>query len=136
MTAGLLHDVGKLVLALSPSLGYMELVQNAQETPLWQREQEAYGASHAEVGAYLLGLWGLPDPIVETVAFHHRPGELPSAGFTSVAAVHAANAIEHAHSRANESDSQPDLDYLESCQLTERFGAWQEACRKAVAQDE
>ena len=39
-------------------------------------EREIFGVTHAEVGAYLLGLWGIPFPIVEAVAFHHRPNEV------------------------------------------------------------
>ena len=57
------------------------------------RHLHANGTTHAEVGAYLLGLWGLPDPIVEAVAWHHNPGGCPGKAFTPLTAVHAADAI-------------------------------------------
>jgi len=73
--AGLLHDLGQLVLAgrapkrLEQSLAAVQ----SSGTPLPRVEQQLYGVGHAEVGAYLLGLWGLPYPIMEAVAYHHRP---------------------------------------------------------------
>jgi hypothetical protein len=47
----------------------------ADKRSLVEAEREALGCTHAEVGAYLLGLWGLPDPIRLAVAFHHRPSD-------------------------------------------------------------
>jgi HD-like signal output (HDOD) protein len=61
--------------------------------PAGQAEREAFGFTHAEVGAYLLGLWGLPATIVEAVAFHHRPSALTLAGFELVVAVHIASVL-------------------------------------------
>jgi hypothetical protein len=46
---------------------------NGSARPLYQLEFEMLGVTHAQAGAYLLGLWGLPYPIVEAVAFHHSP---------------------------------------------------------------
>jgi HD-like signal output (HDOD) protein len=56
-------------------------------------EREIFGVTHAEVGAYLLGLWGIPFPIVEAVAFHHRPNEVPPESRPLVAAVHIASGL-------------------------------------------
>jgi HD-like signal output (HDOD) protein len=53
------------------------------------------GTTHAEVGAYLLGLWGLPDAIVEALAFHHCPSACPDQRFSPLTAVHIANALVH-----------------------------------------
>ena len=47
-----------------------------------------------EVGAYLLGLWGLPSPVVEAVAWHHRPRDCPQQTFSALTAVHAANILD------------------------------------------
>ena len=56
-------------------------------------EREIFGVTHAEVGAYLLGLWGIPFPIVEAVAFHHRPNEVAPESRPLVAAIHIASGL-------------------------------------------
>jgi len=73
--AGLLHDVGKLVLASNYPEQYVEIGRNAQAKRVeWLvEERESFGFDHADVGGYLLGLWGLPPAVVEAVAFHHFP---------------------------------------------------------------
>ncbi len=74
-TAGLFHDIGKLVLATNlaePYSGALALA-NKRKIPLWEVEAEVFGATHAETGAYLLGLWGLPVSVLEASALHHCP---------------------------------------------------------------
>ncbi len=73
--AGLLCDVGQLVLEVSaPERLYVTQAEAAQRgTPQHVVELQTWGATHAEIGAYLLGLWGLPFQIVEAVANHHAP---------------------------------------------------------------
>ena len=73
--AAMLHDVGKLVLATQMTEEFRAAVAKARQdrVPLHEVEPGVYGVSHAEVGGYLLGLWGLPYPIVEAVARHHAP---------------------------------------------------------------
>jgi hypothetical protein len=51
------------------------------------------GASHAEIGAYLLGIWGFPAPVVEAVAHHHAPSRVPPHGFDTLSAVCIAHAF-------------------------------------------
>lgn len=98
--AGLLHDVGQLILAAGMPDQYARVIENARSNSqsLFEAEAQEFGATHAEVGAYLLGLWGLPNQVVEAVAFHHRPGAAISRGFSAVAAVHVANAFAHEQS--------------------------------------
>ena len=74
-TAGLLHNIGSLVLATRLPAQYDTLVAAAQETstPIWQAEQDKLGTNHAEIGAYLLSLWGLPTALAEAVLLHHAP---------------------------------------------------------------
>ncbi len=74
--AGLVHDIGYLVLAerVPDLLQKAATAAKSAGVPLWQREHEVVGAGHAEVGAYLLGIWGLPDSVVEATALHHAEG--------------------------------------------------------------
>ena len=51
--------------------------------------------THGEIGAYLMGLWGLPDGVIEAIAFHHSPDRCPMHEMTPLVAVHAANALCH-----------------------------------------
>lgn len=73
--AGLLCDVGQLVLIHSaPERVYLSQSEAAQRgLPAHQAELTTWGVTHAEIGAYLLGLWGLPFQVVEAVAHHHAP---------------------------------------------------------------
>ena len=129
-TAGLLHDVGKLILAENRSIKYLELMARAREQgrQLVEAEEETLRATHAEVGAYLLDLWGLPAPLVEAVALHHQPGQSAENGFTSLTAVHVANVLEQEtaqelpHGALNHLDSA----YLERLGLQDRVNLWRE----------
>lgn len=98
-TSGLLHDTGRLLLATFLPEQYAVVMSGVKkkQDELWKMELEILGASHAEVGAYLMGIWGLPQDIVEATAFHHYPSmSLPSArGFPPTAAVHVAEVLLH-----------------------------------------
>lgn len=92
--AGMLHDIGELVLAANHPqvMRKILLAASGHSPPLWQLEQDALGSTHMEVGAYLLGLWGLHDAVVETAAFHHVPSQICEASRADVlTAVHIAN---------------------------------------------
>jgi putative nucleotidyltransferase with HDIG domain len=100
LLAGLLHDVGKLALATSHEIPYdtVLLLAHEKQRTLWEAEREILGVSHCEVGGYLLGLWGLPQSIVEAVALHHEPSTSGSTRFSALTAVHLANGIVHERS--------------------------------------
>jgi len=138
LMAGLLHDVGKLVLAARLPEQFRQTVTLARDQGATEREaeREVFGTTHAEVGAYLLGLWGLPNPIVEALAFHHRPNECMETVFAPLTAVHAANALEHKVCTAAEdrNGSLLDADYLARIGVVERLPAWRER-HEAVLQE-
>jgi putative nucleotidyltransferase with HDIG domain len=75
-TAALIHDIGKLILLNVKPEEYSSILRDAREDrnlALWELERTQFGATHADLGAYLLASWGLPDPIVEAVTFHAEP---------------------------------------------------------------
>jgi HD-like signal output (HDOD) protein len=91
-----LHDVGELLLAAQRPAWLAEAaaLANVRHIPLDDAETELFGVSHAEIGAYLVGLWGLPFRIVEAVAQHHAPTRGGCPGSVNVvAAVHIADAL-------------------------------------------
>jgi HD-like signal output (HDOD) protein len=129
--AGLLHDVGRLVMAAGLSEQYAGVVARASESkrPLWQVEREEFGATHAEVGAYLLGLWGLPNPVVEAVALHHRPCDSAVRGFSAVIAVHVADALAHQNAGSDPGIAgQIDGECMTTLGLGERLETWKDRC--------
>jgi len=94
-TAALLHDIGNLVLAVCIPEKFKKafLASQTSGRPAHEVEAELLGVTHAEVGAYLLGLWGLPYPIVEAVAYHHNPAAALERTFDIPTAVSVANAL-------------------------------------------
>jgi HD-like signal output (HDOD) protein len=131
-TGGVLHDIGKLVLADNLPVQYFSALGTSarKEVELFETEKDIFGATHAQVGAYLLGLWGLPQPIVEAVAFHHTPIDYPESIFNPVTAVHAANYIEHQRHPAHwtRKTSLIQASYIEQMGLTNRINVWVNAC--------
>jgi len=124
-TAGLLHDIGKVVLLAELPRDYLEVCSKAGEKA--DAERELLGCTHAEVGAYLISIWGLPFPLVHAVAYHHHPGETAETKFSSLTAVHVADAI------ASETDESPlnhdgaiDHDYLNRLGLGDKEGSWRD----------
>jgi len=126
--AGMLHDVGKLVLAAGMPQQYARAVHTARKlkVTLLEAEHAEYGATHAEVGGYLLGLWGLLGPVVEAVALHHRPKDALSRGFSPVIAVHVADIFANglAVSRKEWPGNEIDNTCLAKLNLTERLAIW------------
>lgn len=97
VVAALLHDVGKLVMAERAPEHFARAVAGAREErrPLFSIEEELIGFSHAEVGAYLLSLWGLPYPVVEAVAHHHHPQRVPQHKVDMITVVYLSNLLAH-----------------------------------------
>ena len=93
--AGLLHDIGYWILIQEcpKELGLAIELARAEGLPLVECERRITGASHAEIGAYLLGLWGLPYSIIEAVALHHTPGSVAPHGYDLVGALAVSHAL-------------------------------------------
>ncbi|MFH1410384.1 MAG: response regulator [Patescibacteria group bacterium] len=131
--AGLLHDIGKLVMATYLTDEYTRVTKHVQDEklPFYKAEQKVFDTTHAEVGAYLLGLWGLSNSIVEAVGFHHLPLNFPQKTFSPLTAVHFANVFEHERHLSlptNLSGAKTSDPYLEQLSLGERLPVWREIC--------
>jgi putative nucleotidyltransferase with HDIG domain len=130
-TAGVLHDTGKLVLASALPELYRQALQLANDEliPQWQAEANVFGVSHAEVGAYLLGLWGLPPAIVEAVAWHHQPHRREPPAMGALTAVHIADYLQSRHLPASRRPLVVQMDeaYIQSLHLIDRIGDWEDA---------
>jgi len=87
--AGLLHDIGKLVLDIHYGDTYREVVNASREREcsLRDAEQEMLGFDHAVVGARVAAHWKLPDTIVQAIEFHHNPKGSPEPGLAAVVCV-------------------------------------------------
>jgi HD-like signal output (HDOD) protein len=126
--AGLLHDVGKLLLASNLPGEYQKALRIMAErkAPLAVAEREVFGADHADIGGYLLGLWGLPVPVVEAIALHHRPDTTLLRSFSPLTALHVGNALVSAQhpSAVGAPASKPNLNYLSSLSLKGNVAMW------------
>jgi putative nucleotidyltransferase with HDIG domain len=122
--AGVLHDVGKIVFAT-------RTIQSPDIAASVDEEESLMQVHHAEVGAYLLGLWGFPNPIVEAVAYHHVPSLVANERLSLAGLVHIANYLVNRGS-LTPSAIEPTLEagFLESRGLVEHLAGWQSALDK------
>lgn len=131
-TAGLLHDIGKVILLaeLPQEYGTILAENRGEITPY---ELEKLGCTHAQVGAYLMSIWGLPFPLVRAVAFHHSPADAGEIGFTSLTAVHAADALTSSLDPLPlNHDGELDGKYLDSLGLTQRVEVWRDLPKESA----
>ncbi len=135
LMAGMLQDVGQLIFAArAPQLFSIALSTSSRsKRPLYEAELELFGSTHAEVGGYLLGLWGLPPKIVETVAHHLEP--VPGARtFDTTAALYLANLLS-VDADVPALDEPPkgavaiDLGYLRALGVAHRLEDWRKIAR-------
>jgi putative nucleotidyltransferase with HDIG domain len=122
--AGLLHDVGKLILLdrFPEKCRETSATASSSGCQLWEAERKVLGTTHAQIGAYLMGIWGLSESLVEAIAFHHCPSTCSNSSIGTLTVVHLANSIEHCECGKKSSNSL-DLHYLEKLGIAERLGA-------------
>lgn len=139
MCAGVLAHVGVLVLVANFPLRFRRAVNQVENgvQPIFVAEREMFGASHTELSAYLLGLWGFVDTVVEAVAHHHEPSRYKG-NSRLVGIVHCAQALAKtcgeamARGETDELDdialrSGLDMDYLMASDLIDRLPDWRKA---------
>ncbi|MCG7961372.1 MAG: HDOD domain-containing protein, partial [Candidatus Thiodiazotropha taylori] len=126
LLAGMLHDIGKLILALNIPDRYSELdtaLADKQQSRS-SMEQEIFGTTHGAVGAYLLGLWGLPESVVEAVAMHNQPELQAETVFSPLSVVHVANGLVHDQTGDVSTTPLLDNDYLQTIGISDRLETW------------
>ncbi len=130
-TAGVLHDMGKLMLAHALPSQYLPLLRQALAEPrrLSELEQASLGTTHPEAGACLLQLWGLPSSLTEAVLWHEQPQEAPADGLGPTLAVTVANVLAYeSTASANNSSNIMSSGYLQKLGLTSRLELWRQHC--------
>jgi HD-like signal output (HDOD) protein len=137
LMAGMFHDLGKLILVTNFQAPYQKLLTEARQTGqnLWDLENDLFGTSHAEIGAYLMGLWGLEYPVIEAIAYHHCPGKSLSNSTGLLTAVHFGDAFDRLRNDGNDQDSgngwrQLDRGYLDNLGVADRINNWQSVCNE------
>lgn len=135
-TAGDLHDIGKLVLALRMPVKFTQVIQRIAETGEDHQsvEREILGVGHADVGGYLMMAWGIPTSLIESVAFHHRPGAVSSGNRKVLAAVDAADAL-YGFVSCGEPETRLDLGFLESVGLSGKWRAGAPSSRRKMQRE-
>lgn len=135
---GLMHDIGKIVLALDNPTGYASVVEDGKGHcgEGMAREERIFKGNHAEVGAYLMGLWGFSEPIVEAIYLHHAPKNNGLDEFGPLAAVHCANAL-ICMRESSETSFFPyaDESYLKSLGLLEHIPLWIHVAEQTIEKE-
>lgn len=140
--AAMLHDIGKLVLAALRPEYFAACCVEADERalPLHVVELERSRFSHAEIGAYMLGLWGFPFSIVEAVAYHHRPDRSPEGAPDTgpdevLVALHTADALAHELAEPEQRRETTHLDqaFVSRVAATHLVPAWRDMAAAHIA---
>lgn len=134
--SGVLHDIGRLVLAMGLPREYAEVgvYQQQQGVRRIEAERAVIGTTHPEAGAYLLGLWGFPNSVLEAVLFHETPGEAPTESLSLLTAVHVAHAFASHPDCHDPADPALALDlaYLGKACVMDRWRPWRDECLKVL----
>ncbi|MGA3194025.1 MAG: response regulator [Terriglobales bacterium] len=137
--AALLHDIGRLIFASKLPDQFCAITALVKERgcQVFEAEEELFGISHAEVGAFLLGLWGIPYLAVEAIAHHHHPTRTPHSSFDVPTALYIADVLA-GESTTDDSTStelrESDRDCLEKLGVLDRLPEFRELAGPSVDQ--
>ncbi len=90
---GLMHDIGKAILASNFTREFNRAVENAQdlEQYIHETERDIFGFSHAEAGAWLAKYWKFPKQLIMPIQFHHSVTQMPAEFSVEICIAHSAN---------------------------------------------
>lgn len=136
--AGVLHDSGMLVLKTSFREKYQKVdaLSLEESIPLWDAEKRIFNCTHMDISAYLLGLWGLPQQIIDAVAHHHQPSHSKTTTFGPLAAVHIADSMISEARGASDLESRLDLEFISTLGLSGKIPLWHELLTTPESNDE
>ncbi|MEJ5170033.1 MAG: HDOD domain-containing protein, partial [Fimbriimonadales bacterium] len=135
LLAGMLHDIGRVLMACVLPERYRQCVQAARNQGgfPWEAEYSVLGVSHAELGAYLLGLWAFPQDTVEAVAYHHRPENGAENASPLVPIVHFSDCLERAVALGIDlGQAGFASEHMERIGLANKIGRWTEIGNKVL----
>ncbi len=130
-TIAMLHRIGRLIMAQYMPDKFQQLLEAlpSAEVSLGELEKQYIGVTHGQLGAYLLGLWGIPMPCVQAVAYHKAPWDMPHEQAELVDVLYiACNLVEYNDLLVQEKVEYKDifdLDYLEKLDLADKLTQWQ-----------
>ncbi|MCK5124612.1 MAG: HDOD domain-containing protein [candidate division Zixibacteria bacterium] len=139
LTAGLLHDVGKLVLLAGFADEFKAACNHSEKDniPLHIAEEKVLGANDAAIGGFLLSSWGLSISVIQAVDLHYEPSKGKAPELDTTAAVHLAYASEHnqKHSRTDVTHTAFDTTYTDALGITDQLAQFEDLTAEAVTQD-
>lgn len=116
-TGALLHNIGKLVIwQIKDYFDKVGRIMKEQNITDYEAEYKLFKASHTEIGAYLLGIWGLPTSLIEIACCHHKPSKSSNKKISPLTIVHVAN-----HMLLGD---ELDAEYLEQLLITGQIEEW------------
>lgn len=137
--AGMLHDVGKLVLSINMRAEFDEVLAQvrSENCPMYVAERAVFGTSHAEVGAYLMGLWGFNSMQLAAVCWHHASENMCCEEFSPQLAVHIANSLDHELVKIHEGYAERplDLQQVKWDELKGRLQGWRGVCQHLLEKE-
>lgn len=137
LMAGMMHDIGKLILTTAYPEQSAKIYQNEASPAEWQSETNIFGISHAQIGAYLLGVWNLPNPVVEAVAYHHMPEKAIDHPFSPLSATHIANLLVNEHrDKLQGTENNMDVDYISRFADENKLNQWRVLASKILEEAE
>lgn len=139
--AGLVHNIGLLVLVCECPQSVRDVADLviAERLSLTESELQIHGVTHAQIGAYLLDMWGLPYPVIEAVAHQHAPWRVEQREFDLLAAVYVADTLA-AQARPLAVRGVPltppelDLSWVERLGVADKVSAWKRLAAARVKQ--
>lgn len=137
ISGAMFSDLGSLVMIdYSPDrFEKAHEISMLEGSSLIDAERKIFGATHSEIAAYLLGLWGFSDAIIEVVAFHHEPSRIDHAGPTAATALHVSHILCRSEGGRGERPLMPkglDIGHLESIGVLADLEKFWGACDRAI----